>query len=79
MNRKYVIVDIHPEDAFYDKRDELLGRLLTPGVYWHQSKVDGEYMAGGATMDNRFPFLQNGNYIYFLAVMVITEEEAMKS
>ena len=86
-DKKYVIVDIHPDDSFYENKDELLGLVLIPDSNWHDStaendpllKEDGKYMAGGATLNRPLAILNGGKWIYFYGVMVITYEEAMKS
>jgi hypothetical protein len=88
MREKFVIVDIHPEDSFYDARDELLGLVLElDDDDWHDSFVENDpllkegrkYMAGGATLEKRLEILNNGNYIYFYAVMVAPLSEVENS
>lgn len=83
---KYVIINIHSEDAFYDSRNELLGLSLVPDSGWHESVVDNDtllddavYMAGGATLEKRLEILNNGNFIYFYAVMVAPLSEIENS
>lgn len=88
MKDKFVIVDIHPSDSFYDVRDELLGAVITASENWHESaiedydpllKEDGKYMAGEATLDKRIEILNNSDFIYFYAVMVMPLADAEKS
>ena len=86
MDEKYVIIDVHPSDSFYDDKNELLGLVLVPGENWHNSVIENDtllddmkYMAGGATLEHKLGLLNNGNFVYFYAVMVAPLSEIENS
>jgi len=76
MNNKFRIVDIHPQDAFYPNRDDLIGILLENVTFGYINLVPGMSRWCGLTatllddihyMDSIIP---KGSTAIFLAVQV---------
>lgn len=70
MDKKYRIVDVHREDAFFPDREALIGCVVDVSEA-HRSIVDKGYVAG--TLYFKKPVSIDGNLnggLYFLAVKV---------
>lgn len=80
---KYVIVDVHPMDAFYDQKDILLGHIVTVrddklNHNYPTEIISSEYGSGHLLLEEDIDetFSKN-DYIYFLAVMIEPLEDVM--
>lgn len=66
---RYVIIDIHPNDAFYEDRNELIGKTVTiPSDSHYEIGTDG-YSGGYLRLHGRLNEEENP-MLYFWSVMI---------